>query len=84
MDLMTFSRILEETAYVRVGGSPEERKCAEYLQAECAKLGCSAQLEPFEVSMSKIQTATLTVDGKTIPCKGYLCAGNGDVEAPLY
>ena len=84
MDLTTFSRIFEDTAYVRVGGSPEERKCAEYLQAECAKLGCTAQLEAFDVSMSTIQTATLTVDGRAIPCKGYLCAGNTDIEAPLY
>ena len=84
MDLTTFSRIFDETAYVRVGGSPEERKCAEYIQAECAKLGCNAQLEAFDVSMSTIQTATLTVDGRLIPCKGYLCAGNGDIEAPLY
>ena len=84
MDLSTISRIFDETAYVRIGGSSEERKCAEYIQSECAKLGCTATLEPFKVAMSNIQTATLTVDGNDIPCKGYLCAGNANLEAPLY
>ena len=84
MDLTTISRIFEETAYVRTGGSPEERKCAEYIQAECAKFGCKAELEPFEVPMATIHTAKLTIDGNCIPCKGYLLAGNAKVEAPLY
>lgn len=84
MELSTISRIFDETTYVRVGGSPEERQCAEYIQTECAKFGCSAVLEPFEVAMSTIHAASLTVDGKSIPCKGYLCAGNADVNAPLY
>ena len=84
MDTVTISRIFEETAYVRTGGSPEELQCAEYVREQCAKFGGEAVLEPFEVPMSRIQTATLTVDGKDIPCKGYLLAGNGDVEAPLY
>ena len=84
MDKKNIDRILEETAYIRTGGSPEERKCAEYIQAECAKFGCQAVLEPFSVPMSTIQVATLTVNGKEIPCKGYALAGNGDVEAELY
>ncbi len=84
MELSTISRIFDETAYTRVGGSPEERKCAEYIQAECAKFGCTAALEPFDVPMSTIQTAVLTVDGRSVPCKGYLCAGNASIEAPLY
>ena len=84
MDATTISRIFEETAYIRTGGSPEERKCAEYIQAECAKFGCNAELEPFEVPMSTIKTAKLTIDGKEIPCKGYFFAANGTFEAPLY
>ena len=31
-----------------------------------------------------MEEAVLLVDGKEIPCKGYLCAGSGEVEAPLY
>ena len=77
-------KIFEETAYVRMGGSPEELKTAEYLQEKCQSMGLSAQLEAFDVEMSDMQEATLMVDGKEIPCKGYLCCGSGEVEAPIY
>jgi hypothetical protein len=84
MDIQKIERIIEQTAYVRMGGSPEELKCALYLQAECEKLGYTATLEPFTVAMATIKSATLTVDGNEIPCKGYFNAGSGTVEAPLY
>ena len=84
MDVKTIETILRETAYTRTGGSPEELRCALYLQEQCKKLGFDAVLEPFTVAMSNMKTATLTVNGKQIPCKGYLCAGSGTVEAPLY
>ena len=77
-------KIFEETAYVRMGGSPEELRCAEYLQAKCAELGLKAELEAFPVDMAEIKKAELTVDGKSIPCKGYFCAGSGEIEAPFY
>ncbi len=84
---MDTKQILEhftQTAYSRTGGSREEARCAAYLAACCAELGLDAKLEPFEVDMAEIQTAALIVDGREIPCKGYLCAGSGEVEAPLY
>ena len=84
MDAKTVARIFEETAYVRMGGSEEELKCAKYLQEECKKLGLEAVIEAFPVEMSDLHSASLLVDGKEIPCKGYLCAGSGEVEAPLY
>jgi hypothetical protein len=77
-------KIFEDTAYVRMGGSPEERKAAEYLKAQCASLGLGAQIVPFEVDMATIQTAKLYADGVEVTCKGYLCAGSGEVEAPFY
>jgi len=77
-------KIFNETAYVRTGGSNEELKTAEYLKNICESIGVEATLEAFEVDMATIHEATLTIDGKEITCKGYLCAGNGDVEAPLY
>lgn len=77
-------KIFADTAYVRTGGSPEELKTAEYLQAACGSIGLEARLEAFEVDMATVETATLTVDGREIPCRGYLCAGSGEVEAPLY
>ena len=64
--------------------SQEELRTAKYLQSVCAELGLSVRLEDFEVDMATIHEATLTVDGEEIPCKGYLCAGCGEVEAPLY
>ena len=84
MDIQTIERIIEETAYVRTGGTAEELRCALYLQEECRKLGYEATLEAFSTPMATIHKAVLTVDGKEIPCKGYFCAGSGTVEAPIY
>jgi len=84
MDIQSIMRIFEDTAYVRMGGRPEELKAAEYLKARCAELGFEARIESFPVQMADIEEATLTVDGSEIPCKGYLCAGSGAVEAPFY
>lgn len=83
MNIDKINRILQETAYIRTGGSAQELACANYLKAECEKLGFSAHLEAFEVPMASMKTAKLIVDGKEIPCKGYLCAGCGEIEAPL-
>ena len=84
MELKKIDRIFADTAYIRTGGGEAEKKCAAYLQSLCAEMGLNAQIEPFEVDMATIQEATLTVDGCEIPCKGYLCAGSGEVEAELY
>ena len=83
MDAKQIMKIFEDTAYVRTGGSKEELAAAEYLKARCADLGLTATLEPFEVDMATIQQAELIADGVAVPCKGYLCAGSGEVEAPL-
>ncbi len=77
-------KIFEETAYVRMGGSPEELRAAEYLKGHCEALGIPAAIEAFDVDMATIQEASLTVDGKEIPCKGYLNAGNAEIEGPFY
>ena len=84
MNKKKLASIFRQTAYVRMGGSPEELRCAEYLKEQCAELGLEAKIEGFPVQMSTIQEASLTVDGKTITCKGYSCAGTAEVEAPLY
>ena len=84
MNAKDMMKIFEDTAYVRMGGSEEELRAAQYLQAKCAEFGGSATLEAFDVDMATMEEATLTVDGKQIPCKGYLCAGSTEVEAPLY
>ena len=84
MDQKQIMQIFEDTAYVRMGGSAEELRAAEYLKAKCAEFGCEATIEAFEVQMATIQEAVLTVDGKQIVCKGYLNAGTWEVEAPFY
>ena len=84
MNANQIMKIFEETAYVCMGGTPEERKAAEYLREQCAKLGLEAQIVPFQVNMSTIRTAKLFADGVEVPCKGYFCSGNADLEAPFY
>ncbi len=84
MNISQINEIFEDTAYVRMGGSAEELKCAEYLKEKCAQLGLEAHLEAFEVDMADIKKAALIIDGKEIACKGYLTAGSHDVEAPFY
>ena len=84
MNANEIMKILEETAYVRMGGSAEELRCAEYLQGKCRELGLEATIEAFDVDMADIQEAVLEVDGVSVPCKGYRNAGNGEVEAPFY
>lgn len=84
MNQKRIKSIFANTAYVRTGGSPEELRTAEYLKEVCGELGLAASLESFPVEMAQIRKAVLTVDGEEIPCKGYLCAGSGEVEAELY
>lgn len=84
MKARQISKIFADTAYVRMGGTQEELQAAKYLQAQCAKFGCEATLEAFEVNMATMEEAVLQIDGKAIPCKGYYLCGSSEVEAPLY
>ena len=84
MDATKIMKIFEETAYVRTGGSAEELRCAEYLRDRCVEMGLDAKLESFEVDMATIRNAVFEADGVSVPCKGYLCAGTSEVEAPFY
>ncbi len=84
MNAKEIMQIFQDTAYVRTGGSPEELRCAEYFVKKCASLGLTARIEPFPVDMADVEEAVLTVDGREIPCRGYLCSGSGEVEAPFY
>ena len=84
MDAKQIMKIFEDTAYVRMGGSVEELKAAEYIKACCAELGLEARIEGFEVDMATIQEATFEADGASVTCKGYFNAGSATVEAPFY
>lgn len=84
MNELQVKKILEDTAYIRTGGSPEELRTARYLQERAGELGWKADIVPFDVPMAEISEAALEVDGVSVPCKGYLCAGEAELEAPFY
>ena len=84
MDAKQIMKIFEDTAYVRMGGSMEELKAAEYLKGKCEELGFAAEIVPFDVDMATMQEAKLLIDGQEITCKGYFNAGNAELEAPFY
>ena len=77
-------KIFRDTAYVRMGGSSEEKQIAEYLKKVCADFGGEAYFEEFEVDMAEVKNAELYIDGVSIPCRGYMNCGSGEVEAELY
>lgn len=84
MDIQKIIKIFEDTAYVRMGGSDEELRCAQYLVEKCREMGAEASIEEFPVDMAKIGKAQLFVDGREVRCKGYFNSGSADLEAPLY
>ena len=84
MDARQIMQIYADTAYVRMGGSAEEYKTAQYLQSKVKELGFDAQIVPFEVPMANMLEAVFCADGKEIPCKGYFCCGDAELEAPFY
>ena len=84
MDAKQIMKIFEDTAYVRMGGSQEELRAAKYLKAKLEDMGLEASIEAFDVDMAEIEDAQLLVDGVSVTCKGYLNAGNAEVEAPFY
>ena len=79
----TIREILNDTDYIRISGSEEEKKAAEYLRGLCEQYGAKAYLEPFEVDTAVVHEAHLAADGKQIPCKGYKLCGSGSAEGPL-
>ena len=72
--------ILKQMDYIRVSGSAEEKEAADTLQRLCEGRGIRAFQESFEVDTAEIRTASLTADGREIPCTGYKLCGSGRVE----
>lgn len=81
---MNLEKLFLDTDFPHVGGTDKELQVAEYLKAECEKLGAKAHLEPFRVSMAEMEEAHVYADGQEITCKGVLCCGSGTVEGELY
>lgn len=84
MDAKQIMQILEDTAYIRTGGTAEELRCAEYIRDTLAQWNLQSEIVPFDVPIAQIQEAVLLADGVQIPCKGYFCAGSAEVEASFY
>ena len=84
MNAKEIMKIFEDTAYVRLGGTESELKCANYLVDKCAEMGMTATIESFPVQMATLHEAQLICDGVSIPCKGYFNAGSAEIEAPFY
>ena len=84
MDTKYVKKILKDTAYIRTGGSKEEKKCAEYLRKRCEELGAKAWIEEFTVQAADGLRCTLKADGREIDCLGYKNCGSWDVEGKLY
>ena len=80
MNANQIMKIFEDTAYVRMGGSAEELKTAQYLAGLVEDMGLKAEIVPFEVPMATLQEAELLVDGVSVTCKGYLNAGSHEVS----
>ena len=83
MNSRKIRQILKDTDFIHTSATPEEKKAAEYLKDLCGELGVNAWLESFPIEMAEIEEASLTVDGKEIPCRGYKMSGNADLEAEL-
>ena len=84
MKAKMIEKIFRDTAYVRMGGSAQERRAAEYIKDVCAGFGLEAYIEEFEVDMADVKNAELYIDGKKIECRGYMNCGSGEVEGELY
>ena len=61
MDKMRAWQLLEDMSFVRVAGSPEDRKTAELLKAVCDEAGVPAAIEEFEIDVVTVKTAILEV-----------------------
>ena len=84
MKAKMIEKIFRDTAYVRMGGSAQERRAAEYIKDACAGFGLEAYIEEFEVDMADVKNAELYIDGKKIECRGYMNCGSGEVEGEIY
>lgn len=75
--------LLQKIGFVRTAGSPEERKAAEILQAECESMGVPAVIEPFEIETGEVEIAQLEIlepFRQSYPVTGYQCAENTPEE----
>ena len=83
MNTRLVREILKNTDYIRVSGTDEELKAAEYLKELAEGFGAEVHFEAFPVQMTHIREAHLYADGVEIPCKAFRNCGSGEIEAPF-
>ena len=83
MTTSRINKILSDTAYQRLGGSAQEKKCADYLANYCKALGLDISIEAFDVKVYDDTLSRLTVDGVNIPSLNYHGSAEGKTEAEL-
>ena len=64
MDIQKIDAILQETAYVRTGGSPDELRCALYLQQQCKPSVYSSSPKVFGSIQTGIAPSSFTYSRK--------------------
>lgn len=81
---------VEELSFVRVAGSPEERRAAELIEREIAlageeagKPGAQGERMPFSFPFARVSRCSVKVGEKELPCVPYLGSGNIDRECRL-
>ncbi len=78
-------QILKDTAFIHTSATAEELKVAQYLEQAAKALGAVTHLEAFDTRLADIKKASLTSDGRDIPCKAFMLCGSGSVTArPCY
>lgn len=83
MKLSKITKILNDTDYVRIGGTEDELRAAEYLAGLCREIGADTAIESFPMQAADIKEAKLTADGREIPAKAFKNCGNANIEAPF-
>ena len=79
--------LLEKMNYVRVGGTEEEKKTAELLQAECASVGLEAKIEEFEIEDGELGECYFEVTEpyqKSYEMRAYKRCASVEAEAEIY
>ena len=84
MNTLKINQILEDTAYVHMGGREEELKCATLLKEQIENLGVNAQIIPFEVQDYNVTKAVLKSNDKTYEVSGIKGSGSQTITAPFY
>ena len=84
MNTREIKKILDDTAYVRTGGSAEELRCAEYISSRCADMGLETELEAFSIPVYTDKGSSLRIDGKEVEAKIYFGSPNVSVKAEIF